>query len=107
MKIKLTKQQLESFFIMVDTELAEGSPTGVADQLIWTLMDKLKERLRSKVRKLPNGIKASLTINIKDEEACAFYLWYQNIIVPFPANVWKYERLTGDKIWMEVDREFG
>lgn len=104
MKIKLTRAQLEGLYLLITTGLENTAPEGVAAKLMYVLVDKLNERIRTKLRKLDNGSTCGYSLSLNEVEAMAFYCWYRNVCEELVGL--QYERLVAQQCVNEIDREY-
>ena len=105
MQLKLSKTQLEGFYLLVSEGLKEYPPLDVPEQLVWELMDKLNERLRLKVKKIKSNAKNDMVMTLNKVEACTFYCWYQAIRDNMETT-YQYGVIVTDKIYHQIDKEY-
>ncbi len=103
-KLSLSKQQLEGWYLLLQDGMERNPPTHVADQLLDRLVDKLAEKIRNKIRKLVHNNRSELKMTLSEEEAMAFYCWYQNVVADMKPQ-YPYEVIVCDVIFQDIDRE--
>lgn len=105
MKVKLTKTQLDGLHLLVSKSLEELEPVTIPERMVWSLMDKLNERLRVKIRKMRTETRIDLKMTWNVEEAGAFWLFVR-VVRTEMEELYKYEMLVADRIYHEIDHEY-
>lgn len=105
MKVSLTKQQLEGLHLLVTISLAELKPITIPDKLVWSLMDKLNERMRDKIRKMRSERRIDLKMTWSLEESAAFWFFLKAVREEMQQD-YKYEIIVADRIYHEIEYEY-
>lgn len=107
MTIKLNLQQLEHVHYLLTEVLEQRRPADIAEKLLHEIVDKINERMRTRIRSRQNGSIAGTTFKLSPIEAMGFYTWYLQIGAAYFPDQYLYERNAIDsEIMNKIDREY-
>jgi hypothetical protein len=108
MNIKLTKERLEALHVLLNAALHIFRPTTMSDMLLNEIVDKVNDRIASKLRKSAYDNRVGYGLKLNSVDARALYIWYQRNMrqVELSEN-FHYESIVANEVMNQIERQYG
>lgn len=104
-KLPLNNNQLEAFELLVRVSLCLNKPIKIQGKLLWLLVDKLGDKLATRLKQIQRDSKTAKHFQLSAVEAMAFYEWYNAIRESMQAP-YQYECIVADTIIRQIDQHY-